>query len=84
LPALRPAREVPFSGFRDGAQRPSGPKEGTMWAQWLERILNAHDAAAYAGRRAAGDEALPLVGSEQSQETSREGEARERMRSEDG
>jgi len=32
-----------------------------MWAQWLERILNAHDAEAYAGRRAARDIARSMT-----------------------
>jgi hypothetical protein len=27
-----------------------------MWTQWLERTLNAHDADAYAARRAVYDE----------------------------
>jgi hypothetical protein len=28
--------------------------EGAMWAEWLERVLDAHDAADYDRRRALG------------------------------
>jgi hypothetical protein len=41
-----------------------------MWAQWLERILNAHDAEAYAGRRAARKAPAPMADAAQDQETS--------------